>query len=381
MTGSGRRRLCRRPDLRVPCRGASPRLAAAGVGAWRAPCDVPGRHDNGPTGAGAGVGQRRRSARDPIEEQPGMSHPVVLSIDVGSSSVRAGLFDALGQSVNGTGSRKPHRFVFSAGGCVEADTDGLAGLVETCIDETLQRLARTAENTEITAVSFSTFLHGMIGTDRAGKALTPVFTWADTRSAEQATRLGKMLDSEQVFQRTGCPLHPAYFPSKILWIKENQPQLFQEVTWWCSIGEYCIRRFTGQKSCSLSMASAFGLFNRSTSVWDQELLGTLGLDDACFSPLADMDSAARGLLPAFAERWPRLCDAAWFPALGDGACSSVGCGCAVPQRAALMIGTTGALRAVRPVGGLSRPGGAVVLSNEPLTGAGRRRPWGRRQPL
>ena len=58
-----------------------------------------------------------------------------------------------------------------------------------------------------------------------------------------------------------------------------------------------------------------------------------------------------------AARWPKLRDTAWFPALGDGTCSSVGCGCAVPQRAALMIGTTGALRAVRAAGDSHVPTG------------------------
>ena len=286
-----------------------------------------------------------------------MSHPLILSIDVGSSSVRAGFFDTEGASVKGTDSRRPHKFAFSAGSHAEANADALAGLVEACIDESLQRLTDLRPDSTVVAVSFCTFLHGMIGADREGGALTPVMTWADTRSADQAARLSAILDPEQVLQRTGCPLHPVYFPAKILWIRENRPQLFQEVDWWCSIGEYCIRRFTGHKSCSLSMASAFGLFNRRTSGWDEELFRTLELEEARFSRLADMDSPARCLLLPFVERWPGLRDAAWFPALGDGVCSSVGCGCAVPRRATLMIGTTGALRAIRPAGDAHVPAG------------------------
>ncbi len=285
-----------------------------------------------------------------------MSSPLVFSVDVGSSSVRAGLFDAQCRAVNGTGSRRPHRFVFSAGGRAEANADELAGLVEACIDESLERLAGLRLDATVVAVSFCTFLHGMIGADRDGKALTPVMTWADTRSADQAARLSVMLDPGEVLQRTGCPLHPVYFPAKILWIKENQPQLFQKIDWWCSIGEYCIRRFTGRRFCSLSMASAFGLFNRRTSGWDKELLRTLGLEETHLSTLAGMSSPAQ-CRPPFAARWPKLRDTAWFPALGDGTCSSVGCGCAVPQRAALMIGTTGALRAVRAAGDSHVPTG------------------------
>jgi gluconokinase len=176
-----------------------------------------------------------------------------------------------------------------------------------------------------------------------------VITWADSRSSGQAARLSAMLDAEQVRQRTGCPLHSVYFPAKLSWIRENQAGLFHEVHWWCSIGEYCLRLFTGMKSCSLSMASASGLFNRRTCGWDRELLGTLGLDESRLSPIGDRESPVRGLLPPFEQRWPALRPAAWFPALGDGPCSNVGCGCTSADRIALMIGTTGAVRAVRDV--------------------------------
>ena len=310
-----------------------------------------------------GTCQLGRSDNHLHERQEKMPFPVnalrsvVLSVDVGSSSVRACFYDDQARAIEGTGSRRPHRFAFAAGGYAEADAIILAGLVETCIDESLQQLAEVARNAKIIAVAICTFLHGLIGTDRKGNALTSVITWADTRSADQAAQLCAMLDPDQVLQRTGCPLHPVYFPSKILWIRENHPRLFQKVDWWCSIGEYCIRRFTGCRSSSLSMASASGLFNRRTSGWDRELLGILGLNEVRLSPIGDMDSPVRELLAPFSQRWPNLRDAAWFPALGDGACSNVGCGCTVPERAALMIGTTGALRAVRPAGDSHVPAG------------------------
>ena len=206
-------------------------------------------------------------------------------------------------------------------------------------------------------MAFASFLHGMIGTDGEGRALTPVITWADFRSIEQADRLGLRMDPEEVRQRTGCPLHPVYFPSKLLWVRENQPQTFKDVNWWCSIGENCLRRFTGRTSCSLSMASGFGLLDRRTGCWDGELLAGLGLDESRFSPLGDLDSPVRGLRSPYANRWPGLRDSAWFPALGDGACSNVGCGSATGDRIALMIGTTGAMRAVRPAGDAHIPEG------------------------
>jgi gluconokinase len=280
----------------------------------------------------------------------------VLAIDIGSSSVRSGLFNGEGDSIPGTAARRPHRFTFSAGGRVEADPQALSELVIQCIDETLESPAARAG---IAAVAFCTFLHGLLGTDQEGRALTPVLTWADTRSSEEAARLAARLDAEHVRQRTGCPLHAVYFPSKLLWLRENQSRLFHDVHWWGSVGEYCLRLFTGTACCSLSMASPSGLFDRGACTWDRELLEALGLDVSLLSPLRDIESPVRGLLPRFARRWTALRDAAWFPALGDGACSNVGCGCGSPGRIALMIGTTGAVRTVRSMlaGRAGKPAG------------------------
>jgi gluconokinase len=283
------------------------------------------------------------------------SGPAILSVDIGSSSVRSCLFDPDGEHVPGTSSRRPHRFAIGPGGRVEADPEILAGLAEDCIDESLRCPA--AADRAVAAVAFTSFLHGMIGADGEGRALTPLVTWADSRSIGQSATLRARLDPEAVRQRTGCPLHPVYFPSKLLWFRENLPRLFDDARAWCSIGEYCLRRFTGRAACSLSMASGFGLLNRRTDGWDEELLNALGLDETRFSPLADLDSPIRGLLPSYARRWPRLRDSAWLSPLGDGACSNVGCGCTAPGRIAVMIGTTGAMRVVRPAGDAPVPAG------------------------
>ena len=68
----------------------------------------------------------------------------------------------------------------------------------------------------------------------------------------------------------------------------------------------------------------------------------LPIERARLSPISD--EPLRGLRGEWAARWPGLADVPWFPAVGDGACSNVGCGCATRDRLALMVGTSGALR-------------------------------------
>ena len=145
---------------------------------------------------------------------------MVLSVDVRSSSVRACFYDTRGERVDSTGSRRPHRFAFSAGGVAESDTDTLAGLVEACIDESFQRLE---PDSRIIAVAFCTFLHGLIGTDGEGAALTPVFTWADVRSAAQAARLRTGWIRRRCSSGRAALCTPSTFPPRFSGFRKTGP--------------------------------------------------------------------------------------------------------------------------------------------------------------
>ncbi|MGZ3676388.1 MAG: FGGY-family carbohydrate kinase, partial [Ktedonobacterales bacterium] len=115
--------------------------------------------------------------------------------------------------------------------------------------------------------------------------------------------------------------------------------------------------YLGRSVCSLSMASATGLFITRQQTWDASLLDHLGLRPEVLPPLGDIHDALRGLTPAYAQRWRVLRDIPWFPALGDGAVANVGSGCTVPERLALTIGTTSAMRAVVPANTVTPPPG------------------------
>ena len=265
--------------------------------------------------------------------------------------MRAGLYDRRAEPVPGTAAHRAHKFTSLDDGGSEADGDRLFELVVSCIDESL---AASPPGLSIAAVAICTFLHGLLGVNGEGRAATPILTWADSRSQPQADLLATRVDAAAVLERTGCPLHPVYYPAKIEWLRQERADGFHPVQWCASIGEYCLERVTGARACSISLAAGTGLLDRRSCEWDQELLAAIGLTPAALSPLGPPAAAAR-LLPAFAERWPALRDAAWVAPLGDNFCSSVGCGCDRPGRAALMIGTTGALRLVREAKVGARP--------------------------
>ncbi|MFQ5947019.1 MAG: gluconokinase, partial [Anaerolineae bacterium] len=215
-------------------------------------------------------------------------------------------------------------------------------LATTAIDRILHLAGR--RRAEFGGVALSTFWHSVLGIEKDGRPVTPVLSWADTRSRHAATILRQTLDERAVHSRTGCRLHSSYVPSKLLWLSQTQQARFRQAVRWMSIGEYLYWRLFGHARVSVSMASATGLLDLRRCVWDKEVLDALPVQAGQLSAIDD--SPSRGLSKAMGRRWPALKEVPWFPAWGDGACSNIGSGCVSPERTALSVGTSGAMRVV-----------------------------------
>ncbi|MEW6237971.1 MAG: gluconokinase [Candidatus Omnitrophota bacterium] len=271
------------------------------------------------------------------------NNPYVLSIDAGTSSVRSMLFDASGREVEGIGTRIPYALTRTADGGEFIDLDEFFQIVLQAIDQAVEEARK--KSIAITAVACCTFWHNAAGVDAQGNACTPLLSWSDVRPGAMLPRLRQRLDEKAYTRRTGCPLHASYLPAKILWLRQEAPEAAKRARYWMSAGEYFYYKILGKKVCSYSMASASGLLDSIRCVWDEEALAAAAIEPEQLSALCDAADGQRGMAPEFARRWPMLRDAVWFPALGDGACSNIGGGCASPERFALMVGTSGALRA------------------------------------
>ena len=269
-----------------------------------------------------------------------MEDKLILTIDVGSSSVRASLYDRIGRYVNDTEVQLPYSFTTTSGDGAELDADELVDLIARAVDGTLWLAQDKAER--IVGVATSTFWHSVLGVDREGFPTTPIVTWADRRAGDAAAELRGRLDEAAVHRRTGCVLHSSYLPAKLLWLSRSSPEAFSRTERWMSPGEYLQGRLCGRTWVGTSMASATGLFDQNEMGWDAEVLEALPIEGPQLSPI--LDEPIRGLRGEWATRWPTLREVPWFPAAGDGACSNVGCGCVTRDRLALMVGTSGAMR-------------------------------------
>jgi gluconokinase len=268
--------------------------------------------------------------------------PIVLALDIGTSGVRAALFDGRGEEIEGSLVALRNALPYELGAGGEANADALVSFVAQAIDVAVA-LAETFVS-HIDYVAASCFWHSLVGVDDAGRAVTPLLGWADTRAADAVTQLRSRFDESEAHTRTGARFHPSYWPAKLLWLRSNRSEIFRKVNRWLSFSDYLFLQLSGDATTSVSMASATGIFNQTACEWDGELLSTLGIAAEQLPPLAAPGQTFRRLREEYALRWPLLDPAAWFPAIGDGAANNIGAGCVDSTRASLMIGTSGAMR-------------------------------------
>ncbi len=272
---------------------------------------------------------------------------LVMALDIGTSSARAACFDADARPLPGAEGRMAYTARAAPDGTVVLDPDTLVDAVATAVDGALAGAGARAG--EIAGVGASVFWHSLLALDAARRPLLPVLTWADTRSAGAAAALRGRLDAKAVHARTGAVLHASYHPARLHWLRESRADLFARAATWCGFAEFLLWRLTGVVRVSVSMASGTGLFDQDGIAWDGPLLAEVGVGPERLPPIDD--APAPRLTPEWAARWPALARVPWYPGWGDGGCGSLGSDCAGPDRIALNLGTSAALRLTRPGAG------------------------------
>lgn len=256
-----------------------------------------------------------------------MKQPPVLAIDMGTSSVRASLFDARGKRVPESLAQRVYMLKTGNDGRAELDPFELLRQTKACIK------SATDGWHKISGVGVSCFWHSLLGTDAAGNPLTPIYTWADSRCREDSARLREDLSEREIHAETGCMLRSSFWPAKLRWIHRTDRARFRRVRYWLSPAEWVQWRITGESRCAYGMATGTGLFNPSKLDWEEQML------DAC-------EFSADRMLPLGDEPvdWKGV---PWFPAIGDGAASNLGSGADRAGLGAINVGTSAALRIMK----------------------------------
>ncbi|MEC8912075.1 MAG: FGGY family carbohydrate kinase, partial [Chloroflexota bacterium] len=186
----------------------------------------------------------------------------VVAIDLGTSSVRASSYDVCANVIPNCSVVVPLSINYTTDGGAYGDPVEIAKNVETCVDQ-LINLCHD-QDLRILAVGIDVFAGTYVGLNTNDEPVTDLFTYAETRSFEQATALREDFISSLDIQKTGVPVHSAYFPPIYRWLKDTNT-LRRDPVLWTDIGGFLFKRwFDESPSISFSIASWMGLMDRST---------------------------------------------------------------------------------------------------------------------
>jgi gluconokinase len=279
--------------------------------------------------------------------------PLALAVDIGTSAVRAFLYDADGVGISGV--RLRYEWTTSPDGGAEMDAERLIGLVVEAMEVAMAGAGPMGAR--VAVVGLTAMWHSLIAVGADDAPVTALYAWSDTRAGAAADGLRRTLDETAFHARTGTVFHPSYLPARIIWLRGMQPRVAASVRRWMTVGDFLSLRLFGSPTISVSMASGTGLFDQQAVTWDAPLLDALEVRREALSEITDVDTPMRGLRPEFAARLSALRDVPFVPVVGDGAAANVGSGCMRPEALALSIGTSAALRVLARAPGIQIPAG------------------------
>jgi len=300
----------------------------------------------------------------PVRSRP--ARPAVLSIDIGTSSVRTGLFDHHARLIAPSKASQDYSVRHAPDHAATLDPAIPLRAAKKCLRQTRSCLTKS----DRVVVAGSGFWHSLLGLDGHGDPLTPVYTWADAQAADDAARLRKRFDERAIQQRTGCMLRASFWPAKLAWLRRTEPKQYRRVARWVSPAEWIFEKIFGIRACTHSMASGTGLYHLARGAWDEELLAALSLTKSKLQPLQDRVEEQGSTI---------------FPAIGDGAAGNLGSGATGSGVIAINVGTSAAVRTIASDAPL--PFGLFRFAIDPhrrllggaISNAGSLRAWCRRE--
>ncbi|NLR78877.1 gluconokinase [Chitinophaga eiseniae] len=264
-------------------------------------------------------------------------HAYIIGVDIGTSSAKSivlrmnGKFGAVFQQSYPTQHPKP--------GYSEQSPEIILDAVKTGIRTVVSEMGYPP-----TAIAFSSAMHSIMAISQSGEALTPLIIWADNRSESCAMALRDTPEGKEIYRQTGTPIHAMSPLCKLIWLREQQPELFAQAAMFPGIKEYIFHHFFGRYVTDHSIASATGLFDIHALQWNDTALRVAGIRPAQLPDPVPADTVINGLLPAVAADLGIPAHTPFVIGGSDGCLAQLGSGAMLPGHATLTIGTSGAVR-------------------------------------
>lgn len=265
----------------------------------------------------------------------------LIGVDLGTTATKAVLFEKNGKII--ASSSQAYPLYRDASGMAE---EALEDIFEAVLSAIREVAIIIEENDELLAISFSTQMHSLIAFDENWQPLTRLITWADTRAVKYTEQLKASKVGSEIYRRTGTPLHPMAPLSKLIWLKNDRPDIYEKAAHYLELKGYIFYRLFAVNKIDLSTATGTGIFNIFDLQWDKTALEITGVNPEQLPQVVEPYEIEQNLSEDFAKQMgiQRKTKFVWGAA--DGPLSNLGVNAIAPGVAAITIGTSGAIRVV-----------------------------------
>jgi xylulokinase len=262
---------------------------------------------------------------------------MIIAHDLGTTGNKASLHTVDGALLDAVTVNYPAHF--ATGGIAEQNPADWWGAV---VDATQKLLASSGTaSSEVVGVVVSGQMMGAVLLDDAYAPVRPAIIWADTRSSVQQQQLSDRLGDETAYAILGHRLNPTYSVAKIMWVRDNEPDVWRKVRHVCVAKDYIAYKMTGRLATDPSDASGTNGFDQRSGQWSSDVVAAAELDISLFPEIIESTAIVGQLTQEAATSLGLATTTAVVMGGGDGPLAAVGAGIVSPDDGAYVsLGTS-----------------------------------------
>lgn len=221
----------------------------------------------------------------------------IITIDIGTMSLKTTIYDITGKNV--FEATKEYSAIYLPEGLVEQDPNDW----KVAILETFGKTSEYLKNNQldILAISVTSQRASVIPVDKNGNVLYNAITWQDKRSQSIVTKLLEKMSLKEMYLKTGLRANPYFSMPKMVWIKENKPEIYEKTYKFLGVQDYVIHLLTNEFKTDVSQAARTMLLDITNFKWSTTMLELSGIDANKLCDLLPPGGVAGNLTDEFTQ--------------------------------------------------------------------------------
>lgn len=257
-----------------------------------------------------------------------------IGVDLGTSALKLVMMNSKGELVKSVSKEYPLYFPRS-GWSEQNPTDWFLA-----VKEGLKELAAFADD-KIGGISFGGQMHGLVILDKDDKVLRPAILWNDGRSTEETDYLNNVIGKEKLSKLTANIAFAGFTAPKILWVKNNEPEIFAKISKIMLPKDYISYMLSGSFSTDYSDASGMLLLDVKNKKWSKEMIDICSISEDMLPKLYESYEVVGAIKPELAKELGLNDDIKIIAGAGDNAAAAIGTATVGEGACNISLGTSG----------------------------------------